>query len=177
MPSPPELGLSAGGCDSMSQIAGRAGQRLRWDRISFHREAHVLKSICAVVVAVVAWFLTAVVGNLLIRAVLPGYTEVEADMNFTFPMKLCRLALALVASICTGCSARRLQVRTATRPRSLGVAYCSSFSRCTTRFGLSSRCGTTSSFSSLAPAVLLGSALYSQLASPKPRAAAQPDAA
>jgi hypothetical protein len=31
-PSPvDELGLSAGGCDSMSQIAGRASQRFRWD--------------------------------------------------------------------------------------------------------------------------------------------------
>ena len=108
----------------------------------------MLKSICAVVVAVVAWFLTAVVGNLLIRAVLPGYTEVEVDMNFTLPMKLCRLALALVASLCAGPCARRLQVRTATRPKSLRAGCCCCFSRCTTRFGISSRCGTTSSFSS-----------------------------
>ena len=137
----------------------------------------MLKSICAVVVAVVAWFLTAVVGNLLIRAVLPGYTEVEADMNFTLPMKLCRLALALVASLCAGsvCAAIADSNRNAAKVLGCGLLL----------FFLPVHYSLWDKFPvwyhlfflvTLAPAVLLGSALYSKLASAKPPAAAQPDA-
>jgi hypothetical protein len=46
----------------------------------------VLRSICAVLISVVTWFLVATVGNWLLRAVLPGYAAVEATMSFTFPI-------------------------------------------------------------------------------------------
>jgi hypothetical protein len=137
----------------------------------------VLKSICAVVVAILAWFLTAVVGNLLIRTVLPGYTAVEADMNFTLAMKLCRLALALVASLCAGfvCAAIAGPKSHAAKVLGCGLLL----------FFLPVHYSLWDKFPvwyhlfflvTLAPAVLLGSALYSKLASAKPRAAAQPDA-
>jgi hypothetical protein len=134
----------------------------------------VLKSICAVVVAVVAWFLVAVVGNLLIRAVLPGYTAVEADMNFTLPMKVCRLALALVASLCAGsvCAAIAGPNSHAAKVAGCGLLL----------FFLPVHYSLWDKFPvwyhlfflvTLAPAVLVGSALYSKLASAKPPAAAQ----
>jgi hypothetical protein len=62
----------------------------------------MLRSICAVIISVVTWFLVATVGNLLLRALLPGYTAVEAAMSFTLPMKLARLALGLISSLSAG---------------------------------------------------------------------------
>jgi hypothetical protein len=128
-----------------------------------------------VVVAVLAWFLTAIVGNLLIRAVLPGYTEVEAAMNFTLPMKLCRLALALAASLCAGfvCAAIASPKSHAAKVLGCGLLL----------FFLPVHYSLWDKFPlwyhlfflvTLAPTVLLGSALYSKLANAKPRAAPQP---
>ena len=62
----------------------------------------MLRSICAVIISVVTWFLVATVGNLLVRALLPGYEAVEAAMSFTLPMKLARLALGLISSLSAG---------------------------------------------------------------------------
>jgi hypothetical protein len=62
----------------------------------------MLRSICAMIISVVTWFLVATVGNLLLRALLPGYAAVEAAMSFTLPMKLARLALGLISSPSAG---------------------------------------------------------------------------
>jgi len=62
----------------------------------------MLRSICAVIISVVTWFLVATLGNLLLRALLPGYAAVEAAMSFTLPMKLARLALGLISSLSAG---------------------------------------------------------------------------
>ncbi len=138
----------------------------------------MLKSIGAVVVAVVAWFLTAVVGNFCssVRC-SQGYTAVEADMNFTLPMKLCRLALALVASSGAGfvCGDSAGPKSHAAKVLGCGLLL----------FFLPVHYSLWDKFPvwyhlfflvTLAPAVVLGSAVYSKLASAKPRAAAQPDA-
>ncbi len=142
-----------------------------------HREAHVLKSTCAVVVAFFAWFVTAVVGNLLIRAVLPGYTEVEAGMNFTLPMKLCRLALALVSSLCAGSVCEAIAGPNSRGAKVLGCGLLLFF--LPVHYSLWDKFPVWYHLFflvTLVPAVLLGSTLYSKLASAKPRAAAQPDA-
>ena len=62
----------------------------------------MLRSICAVIISVVTWFLVATLGNLLLRALLPGYAAVETAMSFTLPMKLARLALGLISSLSAG---------------------------------------------------------------------------
>ena len=62
----------------------------------------MVKSIVAVVVAVVTWFVVATIGNWILRAALPGYTAVEASMNFTLTMMICRLILGLVSSLSAG---------------------------------------------------------------------------
>jgi hypothetical protein len=137
----------------------------------------VLKSICAVVVAVFAWFLTAVVGNLFIRAVLPGYTEVEADMNFNLAMKLCRLALALVASLCAGSVCAAIAGSNSQAAKVLGCGLLLLF--LPVHYSLWDKFPVWYHLFflvTLAPTVLLGSALYSKLASATPRTAAQPDA-
>ncbi len=62
----------------------------------------MLRSILAVIVAVITWFLVATILNLLLRALLPGYTTAEINFAFTLPMMLCRLLLGLISSVCAG---------------------------------------------------------------------------
>ena len=62
----------------------------------------MIRSIFAVIVAVVTWFVVATVVNWILRAGLPGYSAVEVSMNFTLTMMICRLLLGLVSSLCAG---------------------------------------------------------------------------
>jgi hypothetical protein len=62
----------------------------------------MLRSILAVIVAIISWFVVATIGNWILRAVLPGYSAVEVSMNFTLTMMICRLILGLVSSWCAG---------------------------------------------------------------------------
>lgn len=62
----------------------------------------MLRSIIAVIVAVITWFIVATIGNWILRVVLPGYSAVEVSMNFTLRMMIGRLILGLVSSLCAG---------------------------------------------------------------------------
>ena len=62
----------------------------------------MLRSIGAIVVSLITWFLVATVGNWLLRALIPGYAAVEVAMTFTLSMKLARLVLGLVSSLFAG---------------------------------------------------------------------------
>jgi hypothetical protein len=62
----------------------------------------MIRSILAVIVAVVTWFIVATIGNWILRAGLPGYSVVEVSMNFTLTMMICRLLLGLVSSLGAG---------------------------------------------------------------------------
>jgi len=62
----------------------------------------MLKSILAVIVAVIVWFVVATIGNFVLRLLLPGYSAVEVAMTFTLTMMLCRLLLGLVSSLVAG---------------------------------------------------------------------------
>ena len=62
----------------------------------------MLKSILAVIVAVVAWFVVATIGNWILRLLIPGYHAVEVAMNFTLTMMIGRLVLGLLSSLAAG---------------------------------------------------------------------------
>jgi hypothetical protein len=62
----------------------------------------MIRSILAVIVAVVTWFIVATIVNWILRAGLPGYAAVEVSTNFTLTMMICRLLLGLVSSLCAG---------------------------------------------------------------------------
>ena len=62
----------------------------------------MIRSILAVIVAVITWFIVATIGNWILRAALPGYSAVEVSMNFSFTMMICRLVLGLLSSLCAG---------------------------------------------------------------------------
>ena len=67
----------------------------------------MVRSILAVVVGFVTWFVVATLLNLLIRALLPGYAAAEPTLEFTLAMMAARLGLAVVSSLVAGfvCSA------------------------------------------------------------------------
>jgi hypothetical protein len=63
---------------------------------------HWLRAILAVVAGFVVWFVVATVGNFAIRALVPGYTEVEKAMEFSMTMLIARLVLGAAASVAAG---------------------------------------------------------------------------
>jgi hypothetical protein len=67
----------------------------------------MVRSILAVVIGFVTWFVVATLLNFLIRALLQGYTAAEPTLDFTLAMMAARLGLAVVSSLVAGfvCSA------------------------------------------------------------------------
>ena len=62
----------------------------------------ILKTVGAVIAALVAWFLVATVLNLALRAWWPHYHEAETAFNFTIAMKLARLVLGAISTLSAG---------------------------------------------------------------------------
>src|SRR5262249_19125080 len=61
-----------------------------------------LRTVGAVVAALVTWILVATILNLPLRISWPHYHEAETVFNFTFAMKLARLTLGAVSSVAAG---------------------------------------------------------------------------
>jgi hypothetical protein len=62
----------------------------------------ILKTVGAVIAALVIWFFVATVLNLALRAWWPHYHEAEIAFNFTFAMKLARLVLGAISTLGAG---------------------------------------------------------------------------
>lgn len=62
----------------------------------------MLRSIVAIIVAIVTWFIVATVVNWILRAALPGYSLAEVSLNFTLTMMIFRLLLGLLSSLVAG---------------------------------------------------------------------------
>jgi len=61
-----------------------------------------LRAVLAVVAGFVAWLAVATVGNLGLRWLIAGYSEVESAMEFSSAMFFVRLILGAVASVAAG---------------------------------------------------------------------------
>ena len=61
-----------------------------------------LRVVFAIVDGFVVWFTAATVGNLGIRWLFPGYSEVEKAMEFSLSMLVARLVLDAAASVAAG---------------------------------------------------------------------------
>jgi hypothetical protein len=61
-----------------------------------------VKTVAAVMVGLVTWIVVATIVNFPLRAGWPHYHEAETAFNFTLGMKLVRLALGALASVCSG---------------------------------------------------------------------------
>ena len=62
----------------------------------------ILKTVGAVIAALVTWFFVATVLNLALCAWWAHYHEAEPAFNFTFAMKLARLVLGAISSLGAG---------------------------------------------------------------------------
>src|SRR4030095_16578132 len=62
----------------------------------------ILKTVGAVIAALVTWFLVATVLNLALRTWWPHYHEAETAFNFTIAMKLHRLVLGAISTLSAG---------------------------------------------------------------------------
>ena len=62
----------------------------------------MIRIIAGIMCGIVAWFIVATIGNLVIRLSWPDYVAVEAAMAFTLPMMLVRLLLGAIASLAAG---------------------------------------------------------------------------
>jgi hypothetical protein len=62
----------------------------------------MIRSIVAVVVGFVVWFVVATLGNILERLAIPGYADVERAMTFTLAMMIGRLAIGIASSLAAG---------------------------------------------------------------------------
>ena len=62
----------------------------------------MIRIIAGIVCGIVAWFIVATIGNLVIRLSWPDYVAVETSMAFTLPMLLARLLVGAVASLAAG---------------------------------------------------------------------------
>jgi hypothetical protein len=62
----------------------------------------ILKTVGAVIAALVTWFLVATVLNLALRTWWPHYHEAETAFNFTIAMKLARLVLGAISTLSAG---------------------------------------------------------------------------
>jgi hypothetical protein len=71
----------------------------------------MMRSVAGIALGLVAWFVVATVGNLLLRTGFPGYAEVEGAMDFTAAMLWARLLLGLLASFAAGLVVARTVVR------------------------------------------------------------------
>src|SRR5215471_14739321 len=62
----------------------------------------ILKTVGAVIAALVTWFFVATVANLALRAWWPHYHEAETAFNFTIAMKVARLVLGAISTLSAG---------------------------------------------------------------------------
>jgi len=67
-----------------------------------------MRTAAAVLGGIVAWVVAATLGNFALRAVLPGYADVEHSMTFTFDMQAGRLVVGAIASFAAGFAAARI---------------------------------------------------------------------
>jgi len=61
-----------------------------------------MRWIAAVICGLVAWFVVAQLGDFVLRALLPGYADLEQAMLFTLGMQAGRLVLGALASLLAG---------------------------------------------------------------------------
>jgi len=67
-----------------------------------------MRTVAAVLGGFVAWWVVATVANFVVRALIPGYSDVERAMTFTLNMQVARLVSGALASLVAGWVAARI---------------------------------------------------------------------
>jgi hypothetical protein len=68
----------------------------------------ILKSIGALIVALVVWFVVATAIHRLMCVLWPAYAVATPLLDFTLPMKIARLSLGALSTVIAAASARRM---------------------------------------------------------------------
>lgn len=71
----------------------------------------MVRAIAGLFGGLVAWFLIATAGNLVLRVAWAGYAEVEKAMTFTLAMMVARLLLGALSSVGAGLTVARITNR------------------------------------------------------------------
>jgi len=80
------------------------------------------RTIGAIVAGIVAWVVVVTVLNIGLRLWLPGYVQVEHTLVFTLPMKIARLTIAAITSLCAGAVTRAVARSSRLAPWIVGLA-------------------------------------------------------
>jgi hypothetical protein len=67
-----------------------------------------MRLVVAVVGGFAAWWIVATIANFAVRALIPGYSEVERAMTFTLEMQVARLVSGALASLVAGWVSARI---------------------------------------------------------------------
>ena len=67
-----------------------------------------MRLVAAVLGGFVAWWVVATIANFAVRALIPGYSDVESALTFTLGMQVARLVCGALASLVAGWVAARI---------------------------------------------------------------------
>ena len=81
----------------------------------------MIRKILVGLAALIAWAVSATVFNILLRALLPGYTAAEPTMDFTLAMMIGRLLVGAAASLLAGVTTARLSATAQHLPLGVGI--------------------------------------------------------
>ena len=80
-----------------------------------------LRVALAVVAGIVVWFAVATAGNVALRLLVDGYTDMEPAMTFTLGMMFGRLLVGAISSVAAGAAAAWIARRVRPTALALGV--------------------------------------------------------
>ena len=79
------------------------------------------RTVGSILAGLVTWAVVATILNFGLRAAIPDYHAAEATLQFTMAMKVGRLTLAAVASLCAGAVARLVAPESRWSPLAVGL--------------------------------------------------------
>ena len=80
-----------------------------------------IRLVVAVIVGLFVWVAVATLGNLIVRAVIPGYRAEEVAMSFSLVAQLSRLALGLASTVAAAVAAGVVNRGAAVAPLAVGL--------------------------------------------------------
>lgn len=87
----------------------------------------MIRTVAGIAAGLIVWFIVATIGNLLFRAVWPGYADAEISTGFNLAMMAARLALGALSSLCAGFTVAWITTGNSTGAKALGIVLTALF--------------------------------------------------
>lgn len=87
----------------------------------------MIRTVAGIAAGLIVWFIVATIGNLLVRAVWPGYADAEISTGFNLAMMAARLALGALSSLCAGFTVAWITTGNSTAAKALGIVLTALF--------------------------------------------------